>query len=84
MDCDILYCKASKSKSCRDAFAELEALRWFSKDPKIVMVIIYEEDMLFRKSFILEAAEVLDPNLEEIGQEFIDYTEQTDRKTLFL
>ena len=46
------------------------------------MATIYEEDMLFRKSFVLEAAEVLDPNLEEIGQGFIDYARQTGKKTV--
>jgi len=84
MVCDILYCKAPKSRSCKNALAELEALRYFANDAKIVMAIIYEEDMLFRKSFVMEAAEVLDPNLEEIGQGFIDYARQTGKKTIDL
>ncbi len=81
---DILYCKAPEKNSCKDAIAELEALQCFADDAKVMMAIIYEEDMLFRKSFVLEAAKVLDPGLEEIGQGFIDYARQTGRKTINL
>ncbi len=81
---DILYCRATGSGSCRDALGELSALRYFAQDAAMVMVTVYEENMLFRKSFILEAAEALDPDLEEIGQGFADFARKVGRKTLDL
>ncbi len=84
MGSDIMYCKAPGSRSCNNAFLELEAIRFFASDPRVAMVIIKEEDMMFRKSFLLEAAEALDPTLEEIGQDLADYARQTGRKTVNL
>ena len=84
MGSDIMYCRASGSRSCNNAFLEVEALRFFASNPSVVMVIIQEENMMFRKSFLLEAAETLDPALEEIGQELADYARQTGRKMVNL
>ncbi len=84
MGSEIMYCRAAGSSSCNNAFLEVEALRFFASDPSVVMVIIQEENMLFRTSFLLEAAETLDPALEEIGQELADYARQTGRKMVNL
>ena len=82
MVCEILYCTAPESKSCNNAVFELEALQCFAKDSNTVMAIIGEEDMMFRKSFLVEGSQGLDPYSEELGQDFLDYAERIGKKAV--
>jgi len=71
-EADILYCTLPpEQNSHRNAIAELEALQLFSV-PDTAMVVIGEEDILFRRSFILRAGPLLPPDSEEIGQDMSD------------
>lgn len=82
MVCEVLYCTAPESRSCCNAVFELEALRCFAEDPSTVMATIGEEDMMFRRSFLLEASQALDPDAEELGQEFLDYAETIGKRVV--
>ena len=64
-----------------DALGQLLALREFTKDSKVAMVIGQMHDkwlgaFFLRKSFITMAAQALDPEIEEIIQEFIDFAKK--------
>lgn len=84
MDSDILYCKADNSEGGANPVVEMEALLLFAVEPELAMTVTNEENMLFRKSFILKAAEALNPHIEEIGQELNDYAADIGAKVLFL
>ncbi|MEW6668447.1 MAG: hypothetical protein AB1512_24810 [Thermodesulfobacteriota bacterium] len=84
MVCEILYCRGRESRSSNDAVLELEALRYFAMDPNTVMAVIGEEDMMFRRSFLVEASQQLDPDSEELGQDFMDHARRTGKKAVAL
>ena len=83
-DKEILYCLARDRGREGNPVTEIEALLLLAGDPELVMVVINEENMLFRKSFILEAGAALDPTLEEMGPELADYAASTGKKVRFL
>jgi hypothetical protein len=45
------------------------------------MVTIGEEDMLFRKSFLLRASQAVKAESEDIGQDLTDYAKKIGLKT---
>lgn len=69
---DILYMQPSNPRRDAGPLAQIDALCEFAKAPNLVMVVIGDETMLFRKSFILTAGQSLDPHSEEIGQDLWD------------
>jgi hypothetical protein len=74
---EILYMQPSNPRRDAAPLAQIDALSEFAKDQKLVMVVIGDETMVLRKSFILTAGQSLDPRSEEIGQDLYDLaTEQ--------
>ena len=78
---DIICLIPENPKYDLDALGQLLALREFTKDSKVAMVIGEMHDkwlgaLFLRKSFITMAAQVLDPEIEEIIQEFIDFAKK--------
>ncbi|MDZ7842642.1 MAG: hypothetical protein U5R46_17725 [Gammaproteobacteria bacterium] len=78
---DVLYCKAPAARGTRDAVAELEALDTFARNDQVAMIVIGEEDMLFRRSFLVEAAGGTDPQSEDVGQDLADFATKRGLKT---
>lgn len=81
---EILYLTAPLKRSHRNTLAELDALRLFSKDPRIGMVVIGEEDMMFRREFLHEAGQRISPDTEDIGQDLADFASSNDWESRFL
>jgi DNA-directed RNA polymerase subunit F len=71
----------STQKDDVDALSEVEALYGFSSDPRVVMALLTDMRIIFRKSFILMAEE-LDPDIEEVGQELLDFANAKDLTVL--
>lgn len=69
---DILYMQPSNPRRDAGPLAQIDALCEFARDQNLVMVVIGNETMLFRKSFILTAGQSLDLQSEEIGQDLWD------------
>lgn len=78
---DVLYCKAPAARGTRDAVAELEALDTFARNDQVAMIVIGEEDMLFRRSFLVDAADDTDPQSEDVGQDLADFATKQGLKT---
>ena len=81
-ECEIIYCTGKDSRSLHDPVFELDALRKMGDDEALVMVIIGEEDMFFKKTFIQRASYSLDPQHEDIGQDLLDFTSEIGLKCL--
>ena len=78
---DIICLIPENPKYDLDALRQLMVLREFTKDSKLAMVIGEMDDkwlgaLFLRKSFIDMAAQALDPEIEEIIQEFIDFAKK--------
>ena len=78
---DIICLIPENPKYDLDALRQLMVLREFTKDSKVAMIIGEMDDkwlgaLFLRKSFITMAAQVLDPEVEEIIQEFIDFAKK--------
>ncbi|MCD4785936.1 MAG: hypothetical protein K8T10_19120 [Candidatus Eremiobacteraeota bacterium] len=71
-DEEILYMKSGNPRDDADALCQLEALAEFARDSKLVMMILGELTMLFRKEFILQEGRSLNPQCEEICQDLED------------
>lgn len=72
----ILYCRPPRKRAEKNVVAELEALRAFAGDERLVMLVIGEEEMFFRCTFLIENAARLQGDREEVADE----VEQTARK----
>ncbi|TVQ37210.1 MAG: hypothetical protein EA370_07105 [Wenzhouxiangella sp.] len=70
---EVLYCRAAAGRSARDAVAELEALDTFASKEQVAMIVIGDEDMLFRRTFLVDAARGTDLQSEDVGQDLADY-----------
>ena len=70
-EAEVVYLPPPLKRSPRNAVAELEALRYLV-DPEVGMVIVGEEGMFFRGTFVLAAGKKVDPNSEEVGQDLMD------------
>lgn len=70
-DCEIVYLKSPPSHCHRDAVAELEALRMLG-EPQCAMAVIGEEDVLIRRTELIEIAAQGDPEAEDICQDLAD------------
>ena len=77
---DILYFTPPEKRSHRNAMAELDGLKRLANDDAVVMVVIGEEAMMFRRPFLLEAGRRLPPETEEIGQDLMDFAEERGLK----
>lgn len=78
---DIICLVPENPKYDLDALRQLIVLREFTKDSKVAMIIGEMDDkwlgaLFLRKSFITMAAQALDPEIEEIIQEFIDFAKK--------
>ena len=78
---DIMCLVPENPKYDLDALRQLIVLREFTKDSKVAMIIGEMHDkwlgaLFLRKSFITMAAQTLNPEIEEIIQEFIDFAKK--------
>jgi len=78
---DIMCLVPENPKYDLDALRQLIVLREFTKDSKVAMIIGEMDDkwlgaLFLRKSFISMAAQTLNPEIEEIIQEFIDFAKK--------
>ncbi len=80
---DVLYCRGAKGSHGLDALAEVDALAEFQRDSQAAMIVIGDEHMMFRRSFLTDAVRDADPNSEDVGQDLADEAECASLKVLF-
>jgi hypothetical protein len=67
----------------RDALSELEALDTCAKDLKTVMIVIGDENMMFRRDFLHTAGQGTDLQSEDVGQDLADHAAALGTKSAF-
>lgn len=80
---DVLYCRASSEGRGLDALAEVDALAEFRHKPQVAMIVIGDEHMMFRRSFLTDVARDADPNSEDVGQDLADQAEHSGLQVHF-
>lgn len=80
---DVLYCRGSAGGRGLDALAEIDALAEFQREPQTAMIVIGDEHMMFRCSFLTDGASDADPTSEDIGQDLADQAERCGLKVHF-
>jgi hypothetical protein len=83
MEEDLLYCLAPLDTRSQDALSEIEALDTFANDPEIVMIVIGDENMMFRRGFLIDALQGTDRESEDIGQDLLDHAGRIGKKAEF-
>jgi hypothetical protein len=78
---EVIHLAAPPARSHHDALAELEGLRLLAQDERAALVTVGEDDLLARRSFLLEACAGLAPESEDIGQDFFDFAREHGWKT---
>ena len=83
MEEDILYCLAPLHTRTQDALSELEALDTFANDPETVMIVVGDENMMFRRDFLLTTDQGVDLQSEDVGQDLADHAAALGKKAEF-
>jgi len=81
VDEEVINLAAPPDRSHRDALAELEGLTVLARDKQVAFVAVGEEDLIARRSFLLEACSSINPDYEEIIQDLSDFARDHGWKT---
>ena len=81
VDEDVIHLAAPPERSHRDALAELEGLAVLAGEKQAALVTVGEEDLIARRSFLLEACSSINPDYEEIIQDLLDFARDHGWKT---
>ncbi len=83
-DAELLYITGVDAKGPLDAMLEVDVMGQFNDNDRLAMVILGEENMMFRRSFLLAASENVPPEAEELGQDLLDYARRAGLESEFV
>lgn len=77
----VVYIYPPEKRRTKNALAELNALYALVRDSEVVLAVAGEEDTFVRKDFVIQSADALDRDSEEVIQDWLDYAKKRGKKT---